>query len=228
MEQDIAYRFNISQSTVSRIIHTWINFLFLQFKEIPLWPKKEVVMEYMPQAFKEQYPSTRVIIDATEIFVEHPRLPELQKMTFSSYKNHNTFKALIGISPSGAIMFVSKLFSGSVSDKELTRQSGILDLLETGDSVMADKGFDIAKYLIPLGVKLNIPPFLRGKEQFSHKELVENRRIASLRIHVERAMERIKNYHIFDHVLPTTLTGIADRMFFVCCILCNFHPPLCA
>ena len=120
MEQDIAYRFNISQSTVSRIIHTWINFLFLQFKEL-LWPKKEDVMEYMPQAFKEQYPSTRVIIDATEIFVEHPHLPELQKMTFSSYKNHNTFKALIGISPSGAITFVPKFFSGSVSDKELTR-----------------------------------------------------------------------------------------------------------
>ena len=63
---------------------------------------------------------------------------------------------------------------------------------------MADKGFDIAEYLIPRGVNLNIPPFLRGAEQFTHKELVENRRIASLRIHVERAMERIKNFHIFD------------------------------
>ena len=227
MEQDIAYRFNISQSTVSRIIITWINFMYLQFKDLPLWPKKEVVTSYMPQVFKEQYPSTRVIIDATEIFIEQPHLPEIQKMTFSSYKNHNTYKALIGISPSGAITFVSKLFSGSISDKELTRQSGLLDLLESGDSVMADKGFDIAEYLIPRGVNLNIPPFLRGAEQFTHKELVENRRIASLRIHVERAMERIKNFHIFDRVLPATLTDIADRMFFVCCILCNFHVPLC-
>ena len=227
MEQDIAYRFNISQSTVSRIIITWINFMYLQFKDLPLWPKKEVVASYMPQVFKDQYPSTRVIIDATEIFIEQPHLPEIQKMTFSSYKNHNTYKALIGISPSGAITFISKLFSGSVSDKELTRQSGILDLLEAGDSVMADKGFDIAEYLIPQGVQLNIPPFLRGTDQFSHKELVENRRIASLRIHVERAMERIKNFHIFDRILPATLTGIADRMFFVCCVLCNFHTPLC-
>ena len=51
---------------------------------------------------------------------------------------------------------------------------------------MADKGFDIAEYLIPRGVQLNIPPFLRGKDQFSHKQLVENRRIASLRIHVKK------------------------------------------
>ena len=124
MEQDIAYRFNISQSTVSRIIITWINFMYLQFKDLPLWPKK-VVASYMPQVLKDQYPSTRVIIDATEIFIEQPHLPEIQKMTFSSYKNHNTYKALIGISPSGAITFISKLFSGSVSDKELTRQPGI-------------------------------------------------------------------------------------------------------
>ena len=94
----------------------------------------------MPQVFREQYPTTRVIIDATEVFVEQRRLPELQQMTFSSYKNHNTFKALVGISPSGAITFVSKLFPGSISDRELTRRSGLLDLLQPGDSVMADRG----------------------------------------------------------------------------------------
>ncbi len=109
----------------------------------------------------------------------------------------------------------------------MTRQSGILELLEPGDSIMADKGFDIEEYLIPLGVKLNIPPFLRGKTQFDHSEVVVTRRVASLRIHVERAMERIKNFHIYDRTLPVTITGIADRMFFVCCFLSNFHPPLC-
>ena len=77
-----------------------------------------------------------------------------------------------------------------------------MDLLEPGDSVMADRGFDIEDDLILRGVHLNIPPFLRGKEQFYEKELVLTRWIASLRIHVERAMERIKFFHIFiDHCL---------------------------
>ena len=84
-------------------------------------------------------------------------------MTFSNYKNDNTFKALIGISPDGTITFVSSLFLGSVSDKALTRQSGIFDLLESGDSVMADRGFDIEEDLILRGVRLNIPPYLKGK-----------------------------------------------------------------
>ena len=63
---------------------------------------------------------------------------------------------------------------------------------------MADRGFDIADDLTPLGIRNNIPPFLKGKRQLEAKELIITRRIASLRIHVERCMERIKNFHIFD------------------------------
>ena len=129
-EQDLAYRFGISQSSVSRILLTWINFTYLQLKQIPLWPPKPLVFSNMPNIFKSKYSSTRVIIDATEVFVEQPKLPELQQLTFSNYKNHNTYEGLIGISPSGAITFISNLYPGSISDKELTRRSGILDLLE--------------------------------------------------------------------------------------------------
>ena len=227
MEQDLAFRFCISQSTVSRIIVTWINLLYIKMKEIPLWMPKGLVQATMPEQFKRCYPTTRVIIDATEIYVEQPKLPELQQITFSNYKNDNTYKGLVGISPSGVITFVSLLYPGSISDKELTRRCGILELLEEGDSVMADRGFDIEDDLVLLGVHLNIPPFLRGKPQLSQEELISTRRIASLRIHVERAMERIKNFHIFDRSIPASLTDITDRIFFVCCVLSNFQPPLC-
>ena len=54
---------------------------------------------------------------------------------------------MIGISPSGAVTFVSDLYSGAISDKHLTRRCGLLDLLEPGDSVMADRDFDIKEDL---------------------------------------------------------------------------------
>ena len=116
-----------------------------------------------------------MIIDATEIFVEQPALPELQQLTFSSYKNHNTYKGLIGISPTGADIFVSDLYPGCISDKELTRRCGILYMLDKGDTTMADHGIDIEEDLILKGVRLNIPPFLRGKQQLNQLELVETR-----------------------------------------------------
>ena len=81
-----------------------------------------------------------------------------------------------------------------------------------GDVLITDRGFEIQDDLAPLGVKLNIPPFLKGKGQFQEDELVETRRIAKFRIHVERAIERIKNYHILDYV-PIILcsSGIIDQ-----------------
>ena len=59
-----------------------------------------------------------------------------------------------------------KLFPGNTSDKNsLDRQSGLLSLLQPGGSVMADRGFDIMEDLAPIGVRLNIPPFIHGKGQ---------------------------------------------------------------
>ena len=112
---------------------------------------------------------------------------------------------MVGISPLGAIVFVSDLFPGSISDKESTRRCGILNLLESGDSVMADRGFDIEEDLVLLGAKLNIPPFLRGIAQLSAKEQVKTQQIASLCIHMERAMEPKKIFtfltNLFLHLL---------------------------
>ena len=65
------------------------------------------------------------------------------------------------ISPSGSITFLSQLYTGSISDQEITEGCGILNMpFQAGDSLMADKGFDIQDLLDPIGVKLNIPPFL--------------------------------------------------------------------
>ena len=82
---------------------------------------------------------------------------------------------MIGISPSGAVVFVLDLYPGCISDKELTRKCGILDMLDKGDTLMADRGFDIEWDLILRGVRLNIPPFLKGKQQLSQSELVQTR-----------------------------------------------------
>ena len=149
----------------------------------------------MPKQFKEIYPLTRVIIDCTELFIETPSSLNIQSSTWSSYKHHNTFKGLIGISPTGACIFVSSLYTGGISDQELTRCCGILDLVQSGDSVMADKGFDISYDLLIRGYRLNMPPFVKGGHM-SKSNVVKTCKIASLRIHVERAIGRVKQYHI--------------------------------
>jgi len=159
----------------------------------------------MPVAFKEQYPNTQLIIDATEFGIEHPSSLASQSCTFSSYKNKNTVEVLIGIIPSGTIVFVSPIYEGSISDKKLIQKSGLLEKLEIGDEIMADKGFDIQDLLVPLGVRLNIPPFLSSDTQFSCEDVVKTKKIAKLRIHVERAILRFKEFRILRSPIPASM-----------------------
>ena len=142
-ELDLANRFGISQATVSRITATWINLLYHTLKGIEKFPSWHIVKKYIPETFKKEYPNTRVIIDATEFYVDCPSSLLSQACTFSAYKNKNTVKVLIGITPSGAVLFVSKCYEGSISDRKLVERSGLLEKLEPGDQIMADKGFQI-------------------------------------------------------------------------------------
>ena len=89
---------------------------------------------------------------------------------YSSYKNHCTFKVFVGIPPTGGISFLSDAFDGSISDKEIIIQSGLLPLLSPGDLVIADRGFDIKDVLLPQKVNLNIPPFLKGRAKLTPQE----------------------------------------------------------
>ena len=104
---------------------------------------------------------------------------------FGNYKHHTTLKGLIGISPGGGITFISQLYTGSISDRKIVVRSGLLDLpFQEKDSIMADKGFTIQD-LLPLGVSLNIPPFLGSSPQMQANDVFRTQEIASLHIHVE-------------------------------------------
>jgi len=225
-EQDLAHRFHIHMSSVSRKLITWTNYLYFLLGSQTIWPSSDDVKQSMPEGFRTLYPTTRVILDCTEIFVQTPTSLLLQSQLYSSYKSTTTLKGLIGITPYGAVSFISCLYTGAISDKEITRCSGILDLLEPGDSVMADKGFDIEHMLNDKGVGLNIPPFLQSQAQFTAADVQETKTIAKLRIHVERAIRRIKEYHFFDSDVPLSTLGSINQLYTVACLLTNFQGPL--
>ena len=223
--QHIANLFNISIATVSRILTSWINLLYFVLGSINIWLPKHTIQETMPDSFRK-FPSTRVILDATEFKIQTPSLRQSQ--IFSQYKSTTTAKALLAIAPSGSVTFVSQLYTGGISDKEITKQSGILTLLERGDNVMADRGFVLNDLLEPLGCTLNIPPFLSNQGQFSEDPVKETQEIANLRIHVERAITRIKTFKILHNVFPINQAGLLNQIWTVCALLVNFQSPIIA
>ena len=95
-----------------------------------------------------------------------------------------------------------------------------------GISIMADRGFTIKDMLDNIGVKLNIPPFMEGRKQLPASEVREGRKITSVRIHVERAIGRIKSFQILKHTIPITLAELSNQIVTVCAFLSNFKPVL--
>lgn len=188
-EKVLADNYNVSVSEVSRIFATWVDLLYSRLIQLAVWASKRTIKETMPEVFQQKYPLTRVILDCTELFIEKPSCFRAQSETYSTYKSGSQYCQ--GTAPNGALTFVSDLYGGHCSDKIIIEHCGILPLLEEGDSVMADRGFEIRDLLASRKVYLNIPPFMRSKDQLNPYEEDETREIASVRIHVERAIERV-------------------------------------
>ena len=72
---------------------------------------------------------------------------------------------------------------------------------------------------------INKTHYFSGK-QLSRAATKNTRQIARVRIHVERAIERLKDFKIFQGNLPLTLAALADQMLIVCGALCNLLKPL--
>ncbi|GBM40480.1 hypothetical protein AVEN_28638-1 [Araneus ventricosus] len=139
--------FEISDSTVSRYFTFITTVLYEKLKLMHIFPSKSKVVESMPRQFYFENRDCRVIVDCTEFPIQKPNSPAEQQMTFSFYKNTNTLKDMMGIMPSGTISFISPLYCGSISGKELFIKSQLMDMLEPNDVAMADKGFQIEQEL---------------------------------------------------------------------------------
>ena len=124
--------------------------------------------------------------------------------------------------------FVSAVFEGSASDRQITEESGLLELLEPGASIMADKGFQTQDNCTSIGVKVNIPPKRQGERQMLASEVASTKKIAGTRIHVERKMQRIKCFAILSKELPDSMFDRIGQIVFVCAMLTNFQGCLVA
>ncbi|KAK3107264.1 hypothetical protein FSP39_010620 [Pinctada imbricata] len=227
LNQDLAYRFNIAVSTVNDIVTTWTQFMYLQFNRLrdAMFASRKKIKKHLPKSFRK-YKNVRVILDATEFFTQAPRNYEQQGNLYSSYKNHCTCKVLIGITPSGAISFVSDVYEGSISDKDIFKKSGILNKLNEGDLVMVDRGFNIRELLLKKGADIVIPPFLGDRSNLTPNEEAQTRVIAKLRIHVERVIERMKKFKILKKIVPlNTMPTFSQTVFVVACLV-NFQKPI--
>jgi hypothetical protein len=119
---------------------------------------------------------------------------------------------MVGCTPRGAVSFVSDCYVGSVSDKQITEDSNILDnsMFDFGDSIMADHGIMVQDLFANQNVCVNTPTMLKGKSQLKPEEIIRDRRVASKRNHIERIIGLSKTFKIVRTDLSNTKFQLAS------------------
>ena len=192
LTEDIADRFDISTGLASNIITTWVKAASAVLKPMIFVPDREVIYKTLPNRFKSM-PDIHSILDGTEVFIETPKNLDLQKITWSDYKHHNTAKLLVCVAPNSSIIFISKAYGGSISDKELTNRSEYLDLVPMYSRIMFAKGFKLTDECAERFIYYASPPGRRGAAQMTPSEGWKTKHIADLRILVEQVIRRLKH-----------------------------------
>ncbi|XP_049522892.1 uncharacterized protein LOC125945253 [Dermacentor silvarum] len=227
---DLAFRFKISEATVSRIFDKWLHGAYCRLKSQITWPGREALQRTMPQTFFDSFGSkVSVIIDCFEIKIERPSSLLSRSETWSTYKGSNTAKFLIAIAPQGVVTYISEGWGGRVSDKHITENCGLLDNLVPGD-VLADRGFNIEDSVGFYCARLHVPVYTKGKKQPSPEDVERTRKLSNVRIHVEHVIGLIRNKFVFlKSTVPINyvarregdeLTPL-DKIVTLCCALCN-------
>lgn len=222
--EDLAHTFDTSPATISRIFTTWINFLS---KELKVLFEMQVNSDEKAECFTS-FDDLKVIIDCTELMVQRASNLDARKKTFSNYKHHDTVKFMVGLSPNLAVNYVSQAWGGRASDKHITLESEtFVNGLFRGESVMADRGFNVTNDMKKKGVKLLIPEFKgRDRPQITRQEAERSEYISKARIHVERIIQRIKTFYFLERVVRLNMLDIIEQIFTVCAYLTNFQMPI--
>lgn len=224
--KDLAIQFRINETSCGNYFHATIQLLSKVCQSLIYWPTDDENQCSMPQCFAE-FPTTKVVLDCTEIPVEALSCLDCRTATYSHYKSGHTVKYLVGVTPSGLISYISPGFGGRSTDQAILEICDFLSKMKNGEAIMVDKGFLIQKQCTEAGITLHRPPFLHN-QSLTKKESELTAAIARARVHVERKIARMKTFKILTGKIQTTSLPYIDDIVLVISGLSNLQNPILA
>lgn len=153
--QHLADTYGISEQTASQVCLIWISFLLKELRFCIQWPTKEQVATNLPHCFKHSPKTISVNSPIVHFFEQKLNLPSSQEATWSCYKHHDLVKAVVSTTLSGTtISFISKLWPGNVSDRQLVKNWFSQPKIQPRDHMIADCGFVLRDLLALRGANL--------------------------------------------------------------------------
>ncbi|KAJ8685819.1 hypothetical protein QAD02_021612 [Eretmocerus hayati] len=190
-------QFGLLKSQSSRIFSKTVRQISHFSKTLVFFPDRSSIVKDLPIAFRARYSHVYAIIDAFGIQIERPSNSVYQALTWPDYKKCNTLKFLMVCTPDGTIILVSEALRGRIRYCELFGQSGMLGMLPDDCAVMADRGFkNLQALLNEKNCNLLRPPSVMSDSKPTKLEVLETKSIASIWIHVERVIGRLRRFRL--------------------------------
>lgn len=127
------------------------------------------------------------VIDCTEQHIVKP---------YSQYKSVNMLKKLVACSKSGSISYISDAYGGAASDRFITEDCGVMNKFNRGMVALVEQGFNVQDVFLKHHVTVAMAPFTKGKKQFTKGQVEQAKTISRARIHIERAIGRLKEFKL--------------------------------
>lgn len=187
---------------------------------------RNMIKRTLPMAFRHKYNMVSCILDCLEIEVQKPSKAVNQAMTWSDYKKANTIKYLISCTPNGLVNYISPGFGGRTSDTCVVESCDFIKTLKSGMVVMADRGFKhVEQYLAKSDITLVRPPSVETGVKMSKSQAKLTKQIASLRIHIERVIRRLREFYMLKpHAcINWNFVKTLDDIMIIACALINLQ-----
>jgi hypothetical protein len=138
-----------------------------------------------------------LLIDSFETSVPRPSLPEKHKRLYSGKKKRHTLKTQVVTDPDGEIACIDPGHRGPTNDKTLYQQTQRdIEATFSHAQKQADLGYlGVAGMILPHRRK-NKRKVNGVKNELTDEQKEQNRQLASVRVHVEHAIRRIKAWRI--------------------------------
>lgn len=218
--------FDIKRNNVSDYFRATLILMDKAFAVVYPMPSRDSVRENFPAKIKDMLlcDTVYMTIDCTGVPIQVPSNPTAQSATHSTYYGGNVIKFIIGVTPDGMMSYISDALNGGLSDYGCVVESRFPSILtERRMDILADKGFtSCGLLLIDKGAFLYTPERLGKDRQFGWVELTLSRMLAKIRIHVERAVRKVKEWKFFSaRPIPSGFQDLVDPSLRVVRVLCN-------
>ncbi|XP_048477325.1 uncharacterized protein LOC125488369 [Rhincodon typus] len=216
--QDLAFRFRVSETTVSRVWLNWTDVIRTRLLQIPVTCSLKYIQSFEPKrVLKHQGGETLTLLDCTDLIFEAQAKDRgaRPRGLFRPYRSHYSRCGYVVVSQSGYLTFASGPAAGEEAGEEEDEEE---EEEEGGGPGAAEEGGGRAGGV----ARMKLPEFFFGGSLTDEQRSV-SRQVLSIRSHVDKVL----SFRFLRSAHPRTMETQVDRAWTICCYLaCLNHKPM--